>query len=155
MNFKDRFIPIQYIYSDWLFIWFLLYISPLNPNTSFSNTYYNPLYSLYLALFANGIMLAHLFVEKSKWNVIAKMFLMMVCEKIIPIYILLSPYKQSQSLHFQNNIPSTLGLFFLYLTFLHFQNTNFYEVYESITYSIKKDDNNTPFFLLFHTLFGL
>ena len=151
MNFKNIFISPQYIYSDWLFLWFLLYISPLNPNTSFSNNYFNPLYSLYLALFTNIIMLIVLFWQNAKYNVIAKMCLMSLCEKIIPIYLLHTMYKYSNN----SLSPFTFGLFFIYLAFLHSQNTNFYEVYEGIFYSIKNDDNNTPFFLLFHKAFGL
>lgn len=101
-------------------------------------------------------MFITLFIENAKSNIIAKMFLMTLCEKIVPIYVLYTMYNyKANSLHFQSNVYFTVGLFFLYLTFLYSQNTNFYEVYEGIVYSIKNDDNNTPFFLLAHKLLGL
>jgi hypothetical protein len=77
---------------------------------------------------------------------------MALFEKIIPITLL---HYQIKSLHIQQNLLFTLGLFMIYLGYLHVSDTTIYEVYNSIFYSITKDDNNIPFFALFHTLFGL
>lgn len=156
MDFKHQFISFEYIYSDWIFIWFLLFISPLNPKQSFAYNYLNPVYSLYLALLHNIITLILLFVQNAKPNVIVKMFLLLLCEKIIPIYILWTVYNhKTTSLHLQKNIPFTAGLLCIYLAFLYSRNTNFYEVYDGIFYSIKHDLNNTSFFLTLHKWLGL
>jgi hypothetical protein len=151
MNFTNQFISSQYIYSHWIFAWFIIYISYLSTIWPLCINYFNPLLSLYLALFTNIITLITLFIENANPIIITKMVSMTLCEKIIPIYIL---YQNNlMSIYFQNNIPITLGIFFLYLGFLYSQNTNFYHVYESIFHSIRNGENNTPFFLLFHNCF--
>jgi hypothetical protein len=152
MNFENKYISSQYIFSDWIFLWFLLYVSPINESNSLGKHYFNPLLSLYIALFFNIIMFVVLLSKAPRVNVILKFMLMVLCEKVIPILVLNGEMK---SLDFQNNIPFTLGLFTIYLVYLYLENTNFYEVYKSISSSIIKDDNNTPFFALFHRLFGL
>jgi hypothetical protein len=152
MNFKNKYISSQYIYSDWIFLWFLVYFSPINQNKTFSETFFNPLVSLYIALSMNVFVFIRLLMKMVAPNILVKYGLMMVFEKIIPISLL---HRETKSLHIQNNILFTGGLFIIYLGYLHFSNTTFYEVYNSIFYSITKDDNNTPFFALFHTLFGL
>lgn len=156
MDFKHQFISFKYIYSDWIFIWFLLFISPLNPKQSFAYNYLNPVYSLYLALLHNIIILILLFAQNANSNAIIKMILLLLCEKIIPIYVLWTVYNhKTTSLHLQQNIPFTIGLFCIYLAFLYSRNTNFCHVYEEIFYSIKHDLNKTPFFLTIHKLLGL
>lgn len=156
MNFTNKYISSEYIFSDWIFLWFIIYISPFNTNKILLNKYLNPVYSLYFALFINIVMFMILLIQHSKYNIIIKMLLLMLCEKIVPIYILHQVYNyNNDSLHFLNNIPFMVGIFIIYIIYLDLQDATVYQVYDGIFYSIKNDDNNTPFFSLFHKLFGL
>lgn len=152
MNFKDNYISSQYIFSDWIFLWTLIYLSPLNQNKTSSTNYFNPLFSLYGALCVNIFMFVVLLAKNSALNILVKYVLMMLVEKIIPISLL---SHEINYLHIQTNIVFTVGLFILYLAYLHLSNTSIYEVYSGIYHSITVDDNNTPFFYLFHKLFGI
>jgi hypothetical protein len=176
VDFKNRYISSEYIFSEWIFAWFLIYISPMNENRNIAEQYFNPLLSLCIALFSNVVTFIFLLTQTTSLNIIIKYLLMSFCEKVVPIYLLTRYTSKSQvkfsdmiernelqrfiakyfkSLHLQTNIPFTTIFFLVYLGYLQFRSTNFCEVYNSIIHSIIIDDNNTPFFALFHILFGL
>jgi len=138
------FISSEYIFSDWIFFWFILYfISTKIFHNEYLEKYFNPTLALSIALFQNITIFIYLIVQHPKLNILIKFSLMMICEKMIPLLLL---FQNEKSLHFQNNIPFTLGIFGLYLGFLFSQKSDFFKTYMQIMHSIISDDNNTPFF---------
>ena len=147
------FISSEYIFSDWIFVWFILYfiLTKMIQNESFEK-YFNPTLALSMALFQNIATFIYLIWKNPKLNILIKFSLMMICEKMIPLLLL---FQNDKSLHFQNNIPVTLGIFGLYVGFLFSKNRDFFHTYEQILHSILMDDNNVPFFWFIHKYLGI
>lgn len=150
------FISIEYIFSDWIFIWFIIYYTIINTiqnnETHFIEKHFSPILAMHLALFQNIITFFYLIIKNTNLNILIKYSLMMICEKIIPTILLL---QNKKSLHFQENIPVTIGILGIYLLFLYLKKTNFFQIYERILHSIIIDDNNTPFFWFIHKYLGI
>ena len=150
------FISIEYIFSDWIFIWFIIYYTIINTfqnnEKHFIEKHFSPILAMHFALFQNIFSFIYLIIKNAKLNIIIKYFMMMTCEKIIPTILLL---QNKNSLHFQENIPVTIGLFGIYLLFLYNKNIDFFQMYKRILNSIVMDDNNTPFFWFIHKYLGL
>lgn len=148
------FISIEYIFSDWIFIWFIIYYTIINTiqNYDFIEKHFSPILAMHLALFQNMIIFIYLIIKNVNLNILVKYSMMMICEKIIPTILLL---QNKNSLHFQENIPVTIGVFGIYLLFLYNKNIDFFQIYGRILNSIIMDDNNTPFFWFFNKYLGL
>jgi len=148
------FISIEYILSDWIFIWFIIYYTIINTiqNKDFIEKHFSPILAMHLALFQNIITFIYLIIKNTNLNIIIKYSLMMICEKIIPTILLL---QNKKSLHFQENIPVTIGILGIYLLFLYNKNIYFFQIYGRILNSIIMDDNSTPFFWFIHKYLGI
>jgi len=149
------YISSEYIFSDWIFIWFIIYIlvHEIFQNKTIIYRYFNPKIALYLAFLQNIFTILYFLLEKDLFwvngMIFIKYLLMMVTLKIIPLFIIYShPI-------YKTNIFIAIGIFIIYLGFLYYKKTNLVEIYTKIKESILLDDNNTPFFYMLHKLFGI
>jgi hypothetical protein len=85
-----------------------------------------------------------------QFNIMMKFAMMLIFEKMIPIFIL-----RNEPISFQHSLMITILIFGIYMIYLELHHTNVIDIYKRIFLSIQNDDNNTPIFRLFHTLFGL
>ena len=146
------FISVEYIFSVWIFVWLVFYFILINTfhNTEFFEHYLNPKLALYIALLQNIFTLLLFLFKQVKSIVILKYILMMTFLKIIPYFLL-----RNKSLHFQDNIPITIGIFGIYLLFLYSKGKDFFQIYKEITESIMANNTNTPFFWFFNKYLGI
>jgi len=146
------YISTEYIFSDWIFAWFVLYYISIKSikNTDFLDTYLNPKFSLYCALFQNIYTLVEITLKNPKPIILIKYFIVMLILKIIPLFLI-----REKSLHLKTNIPISICIFMLYIGFLYSKRKNFFKMYKQITDSIVANDNNTPLFWFLNKYFGI
>lgn len=104
---------VDYIFSYWIFFWYLLYL--------FGFVEYNPKFVILCGLFENVVVMLLMIYYKTKKRLLFLFFIMFVLLKVIP---LLSIWKTKINL---NDVAFTMLLFILYLIwvkkgFLDFKN---------------------------------
>ena len=146
------FISLEYIFSNWIYVWFIFYYFLINTihNTYILEHYLNPKFALYMALLQNIYTLLLFLFKQVKSIVIIKYMLIISFMKIIPLFLL-----RNKSLNFQTNIPITLFTFGIYHIFLYLNGKNFFKLYKEITASIMANNTNTPFFWFLNKYFGI
>ena len=146
------FISGEYIFSVWIDIWFIFYYISINTfhNSYILDHYLNPKLALYVALLQNFYTCIMMLFKNVQSIVILKYIFIMSFMKIIPLFLL-----RNKSLHFQNNIPITMGIFGMYLVFLYSNGKTIFQTYKEITESIMANNTNTPFFWFLNTYFGI
>jgi len=71
-------IRIDFIFSYWIFIWYLLYINQL--------TNINPKFALICGIIHNLIIIRFMIYYKTKHNLVINFIIMCIIIKIIPLY---------------------------------------------------------------------
>jgi len=99
--YKTNMFRIDYIFSYWLFFWYLLYL--------FEFVKYNPKFAILCGLFENLFIMLLMIYYKTKKRLLFLFFIMFVLLKVIPF---LSIWKTKIKL---NDIAFTMLLFLLYL----------------------------------------
>lgn len=131
---------IDFIFSYWIFAWYLLYI--------FKLTNYNPKLVLILGIIENIFLLFLMIYYKSKMRHILWFFIVMMIMKIIP---LLSIYKTKI---IKKDFFYLLVLFFIYIIWLTINKINMIDFYKKISKSVIHGENKTPFIFVFNNFFG-
>ena len=103
-------VRIDYIFSYWIFFWYLLYIC--------SFTKYNPKIAIILGFIENLCILLLMFYYNTKFRLIFLFFIMMILLKIIPLYTI---WKSPITL---NDIYFTGFLFIVYLLWMFINKKN-------------------------------
>jgi len=93
-------LRIDFILSYWIFFWYLLYI--------FNWTTYSPKLALILGTIENLIILAFMFVYKTRLRFIVLFSIMVFLIKILPLYFIWNKKIQKQ------DIFATVGIFVIY-----------------------------------------
>lgn len=149
---KDTKIHWSFLFSYWIFIWFLIYIFSFSFDTSIAKwiqNYCNPLLVLRLALLENLFSFFMLYYYNTKSFILFKYVLVILILKVIPIYAL-----RNTKINIVSNVTILVFLFLLYELYLQMYGTNVIEIYRDTYQHIINDDGKTPIFLLIDTLFG-
>ena len=150
---KNDSIHWSYLFSYWIFIWFVIYYSSFYFNSSIAKwiqNHCNPLIALWIGLIENIFSFFILYYYNTESFVLFKYIFMKFVLKVIPIYLL-----QNTKINiFSNSI--TIGiLFLLYNVYLKIYGTNVIEIYQDTYQHIINNDGKTPIFNLIDTILGL
>jgi hypothetical protein len=139
------FIDPSYLFSYWLFGWFIIYMVSKNiikyiPTLSWVHNYTNPLYGFYVGLFENLIQIYLIYKYNFKWDILGLFLLNLLLLKVLPIYLL-----SKEPIDNYWNSLFMIGLFIIYLLYLVYCGTNIYNIYKETSNSIIHEENKTPF----------
>ena len=146
-------ISISHLFSYWIFIWACIYgafafLYSSNSNKSVWNSIYqygNPFYALGFGLLFDFVLFGNILWYNHSLTTITILFGLFIISKYLPL-LFLSRYP----LHFYKNICIMMGVFSIYLFYLHSENTNIWDVYSNAKSSIIKNNPNTPIFGIFN-----
>ena len=125
-------IGIDFIFSYWVFLLFIFYYI-----TKFSKI--NPFLLLCGALIEQTLALLYYVYIGLPTMPLAIYAFIIVIIKVIPLYLI----RNSKD---KWNPVFSLSFFLAYLLYLHYQGTNFIEVYKKVNKSMIQGTNDTPFF---------
>lgn len=124
----------DFIFSYWIFAWFLLYF--------FKVTQYNPKYLLLLGVLENLMtIIIGIYYRTSMMYIVYFIFIMIIM-KIIPLYLSWNNKDNFTSL--QSDLVASIFVFALYSLWLHFNGTDIISIQKRIIDSIIKEKNETP-----------
>ena len=133
----NQLLRVDFIFSYWVFIWYLLYI--------FRITNYNPLFALYLGLFENLFTIGLMLYNRSKYTILFLINVLLF--KGIPIYTL---RKLSFSV---NDVFRTILLFCIYLFWVRINDVSILDLGKKHILSLINDKNETPFMFMLNKLY--
>jgi hypothetical protein len=144
-TFKNGVLRPDFIFSYWIFVWFLIY---LVSNIFFDkNIIPAPLLELYIGFFVSLYGLFYLTSTISSTLTLMKFLAMLMAIKIIPLFItiyLSGTYK----INLKSDLKKVLILLLIYFVYLVCWNVNAFDVYNYEGISIINNDNKTPFFYI-------
>jgi hypothetical protein len=127
-------LRIDLVFSYWIYVWFLLYF--------FKYTIYSPKFALTLGVLDNIGLLILMLMWGTSMKTISWFLIINIFIKIIPLYSLRNePYKRK-------DIYFMLGLFGIYIIWLHINNQSLVGNIKIIHNSILYGKNETPFMAL-------
>jgi hypothetical protein len=144
-------IRFDYLFSYWIFAWFLIFYF-VDANTTsgkWIHKYLNPVFALYIGFLEELVTFVYLLVINPQMNYIVKMLAMMTLIKLFPLYLL-----RNYPIHWKNDIMVFLFFFGIYNLYLFFNDTNVYDVYKRTFISFKEGTNKTPLFSLMDSLYA-
>jgi len=124
----------DFIFSYWIFAWFLLYF--------FKITEYNPKYLLLLGVLENLITVIMSFYYKTSIKYIIYFIFIMIVMKIIPLYLSWNNKNNFTSL--RKDLVASISVFVLYSFWLYFNGTDVIRIQRRIVDSIIEEKNETP-----------
>jgi hypothetical protein len=101
-------IRVDFIFSYWIFLWYLLYI--------FKIIKYNPKFAIYCGIIENTIIILLMIYYKTDSKILIYFLIMFFILKIIPLYTLLD------TKILKNDIFITILLFIIYLFWIFVNN---------------------------------
>ena len=124
-------LRIDLVFSYWIYLWFILYI--------FKYTIYSPKFALTLGLLDNIVLLFLMFTWGTSVKTIIWFIIINTLIKIMPLYYLRTePYKMK-------DVYFTMGLFLIYIIWLHINNQSLVGNIKIIHDSLLYGKNETPF----------
>ena len=128
------------VFSYWVYVWFILYF--------LNYTKYSPKFALTLGLLDNIVMLFLMILWSTSLKTIIWFIIINTLIKVVPFYYL------RNELFKMKDIYVTMGLFFIYIIWLHINNQslvgNIKVIYNSLLYG----KNETPFMSLLSKIEG-
>lgn len=130
------------LFSYWAFTWFIIYY--------FGNKYIekytgykvpSPKLALHLALYENIIELFSLITVNLNGWLITKFIIMILFIKVLPLYLI-----WGIKLEYPRDIYNLIGIFLVYVAYLHVIGTSLIEVYKTTNKSLAEGKNDTPFY---------
>jgi hypothetical protein len=151
-TFKNGVLRPDFIFSYWIFVWFLIY---LVSNIFFDkNTIHSPLLELYIGFFVSLYGLSYLASTISNTLTLIKFLAMLMVIKIVPLFItiyLSGTYK----INLKHDLKKVLILLLIYFVYLVCWNVNVFDVYNYEGISIINNDNRTPFFYILSKIYSV
>ena len=124
-------LRIDLVFSYWIYIWFILYI--------FKYTIYSPKFALTLGVLDNIVLLFLMFIWGTSVKTIIWFVIINTLIKVVPLYYLRKePYKMK-------DVYFTMGLFLIYIIWLHINNQSLVGNIKLIHNSLLYGKNKTPF----------
>ena len=114
----DKQIRLDFIFSYWIFIWYILYILKI--------VKYSPKFALYVAMIDNIILLSILIYKKSSIYDITKFLAINTFIKYLPIYTLLDEKIKTK------DIIATIILFLIYIIYVYVNKNDIYNIYNKL-----------------------
>ena len=129
---KHKIIRLDFIFSYWIFLWYILYF--------FKIVKYSPKFILYVAMIDNIILFLILLYKRSTIYDITKFLAINTFIKYLPIYTLLD-----EKIIFRDVIAGVV-LFIIYLIYIAVNNNNIVEIYKKLIngYNDKNKEYKTP-----------
>jgi len=124
----------DFIFSYWIFAWFLLYF--------FKVTEYNPKYLLLLGVLENLMTIILGLYYKTSIKYIVYFIFVMIVMKIIPLYFSWNNKNNFTSL--RSDLTASISVFVLYSFWLYFNGTDVISIQRRIIDSIIEEKNETP-----------
>ena len=146
----------SFIFSYWLLVWFILYfisvyIHKYTQKYSLFNWIYqnaNPFVTFLFGVVFSICFFSYVLYYNHSPSMILFVFLIVLFEKIIPVYWL-----SFYPVHFYKNSLLLFISLFIYLVYIYVNNTNAYKVYINIADSMIQNKYNTPFLHMIQKIF--
>jgi hypothetical protein len=144
-----NFISPDLIFSDWIFLWAILYyIITVYPSLRSGLSPYiyqsiNPSIPLYIVLIYSLIEVTVLWFTGVSAVRLLEIIIIMFVIKIVWIYLL-----RNTKILLRENIAVMAILFVIYNLYLYLNNTDIISLYKNINKSLLDGDNRTPFMYL-------
>lgn len=144
---KEGRIRFDFLFSDWMIIWFVCYYflptkyTNKYPITRFFHQEFNPLLAFLLGAIENAFTLIMIIVYTRDAKMTLKYLIMMTFAKVLPIYLL-----WNRPFHWIHNIVVLIIIFGIYNIYLLANDTNMFHVYERTFTSILEDRDQTPIY---------
>jgi hypothetical protein len=122
---------IDYIFSYWILLWYILYITGLF-------TSYSPKFGLILGIIENLILLIYISLYGASLSTILKFIVIIIVMKIIPYYTI-----QKDKIMIKD-ILFTVFIFLVYMIWIYLNNVQIIQVYNKINSSLVKNKGDTP-----------
>uniref|UniRef100_A0A6C0ATZ5 Uncharacterized protein n=1 Tax=viral metagenome TaxID=1070528 RepID=A0A6C0ATZ5_9ZZZZ len=129
-------IRIDFIFSYWIFAWFILYLV-------FPDKITSPLLAFIIAAVINLCETFYFIIAKVPVTRIIKYIIMILIAKVVPIVVIW--YNYNKKINTYNDMTKILFLFVIYNIYLSINNTNVITINKKIVQSIERGDNETPF----------
>ncbi len=123
-------IDMDYIFSYWIFIWFIFYLAGLIE--------YNPKFAIILAIIENIVMILLMIYMNTKKKLLIMYLIMFIILKIIPIIMLRNTNIKKKDVVF------TFVLFFIYLFWMSINGKTFNDYYIHAAEIIVHNKNILP-----------
>ena len=124
-------LRVDLVFSYWIYVWFILYF--------FNYTEYSPKFALTLGLLDNIVMLFLMIVWSTSLKTIFWFIIINTLIKVVPLYYLRNESFKMKDIYF------TIGLFFIYIIWLHINNQSLVGNMKIIHNSLLYGKNETPF----------
>jgi hypothetical protein len=122
-------IRSDYIFSYWIFLWFILYLLKLVP--------YNPKIIIILGIIEILFTLIYLIVKNASIKEITKFFIINIIIKFIPLLLI---YKDPIE---RKDIYATVILVLIYLIWMYINDVNVIKVYEKLINSYLENNSSS------------
>jgi hypothetical protein len=126
---RDNLIRPDLIFSYWIFLWFILYV--------FNFTNYSPKFALILGALENIIM-GILLLMSNKLKTAFMFVIILTLIKLLPLYYVRNAPIRIKDIYF------TLGMFILFIIWLHINNQSILGNINMIYTSLLHGNKNTP-----------
>ena len=140
MTYHPDPIPLNTLFSSWVFLWAIAYCSFRYFFPSVSLKYWDPTFAILFAisyqLYAFISLLISVTPRSHIPHVLAKLTIVSIVFKLLPLY-----FVWQHKVNWINSILSCLGLFLVYCVYIRYLDLNLFEIYEDLTESIIDDDN--------------
>lgn len=133
-----NYIRADYIFSYWIFFWFILYLLKLVP--------YNPKLIIILGIIEITFTLIYLIFKKAKLQKIIKFIVINIVIKFIPLLLI---YKDPLR---KKDIYATFILILIYLIWLYINNVNILEIYKKLVNSYLNNSSPRSYFSQYYDL---
>jgi hypothetical protein len=136
-----KYIRSDYIFSYWIFLWFILYLLKLVP--------YNPKLIIILGIIEITFTIIYLIVKNVSLRKITKFFIINIIIKFIPLLLI---YKDPIK---KKDIYATIILVLIYLIWLYINDVNVIKVYQKLISSyLSKNLPETYFSQLYDKVYN-
>ena len=144
----------DFLFSYWVLVWFLIFY--FIPDTAkgtvshFIKRSMNPVIAFYIAFVENAATLLAILVYNPIPSILAKYTIMMVCIKILPLYLL-----RKYPVRWYHDTLVFLTLFAIYNVYLYWNDMNVIDIYKKASLSVLDGNDYTPMFGVFDSIGGL
>lgn len=144
---KNGYIRFDFVFSYWIYVWFLLYwfVPKTKPSksstTHFIYEWMNPMVFFFIGFGENAFTLALLWYYTNNTTILFKYTAMMFFVKLLPIIIL-----WNRPIHWFVNLVIGSIAFILYNVYLAWNGTNIVDVYSRTFTSLLEDKDQTPLY---------
>ena len=133
-------LRVDLVFSYWVYVWFVLYF--------LNYTKYSPKIALILGLLDNIVMLFLMIVWSTSLKTICWFIIINTLIKVVPLYYLRNESFKMKDIYF------TIGLFLIYIIWLHINSQSLVGNIKTIYNSLLYGKNETPFMNLLSKIEG-